>query len=101
MIYRYRIRKVSEAYYSQSEDMLMSRETSYKMAISLVEDKMYSEASWYNARAKEGTQWIPVSSISGYTAFYNLPGKVRRRISAGDRRRVERGQEVTFYACIY
>ena len=101
MIWRYDIRKVSEGFYSQSESMLMSSETSRNWATELYLDHFPSEGVWFDARAREGTQFVPMSSMTSYNEFYNLPKQARKHVKPGDRARVNRGQTVSIYACIY
>ena len=101
MIWRYDIRKVSEGFYSQSEYMLMSGETSRNLATDLYRDHLPSEAVYFDARAKEGTQFVLLASDSGYSAFARLPRRARKHVKPGDRKRVARGQTVSVYACIY
>jgi hypothetical protein len=100
MIWKYSIRKISEGYYSQSEYMLMSSETSRKWADDLYNDRLPCEASFFDARSREGTQWILLAADFGCTAFVRLPKEARKRITPKDRTRVERGQTVDIYACI-
>lgn len=99
MITKFVIKKVDHSYYITSEWRLYSTTELENMVVSLLEDRLWSEASWYAARTPP--VWIQEISDTSYTPFAALPPQARKRVKPEDRRRIERGTPIKVLACIY
>ena len=98
MIHKFTVKKLDNGLYCIQDYALYSPEASRKMADSLFLDWMWREASWYDARAREGTQFILESSVTSHTPGYELPPKARRKL---DRDKVRKGKKVSITVCLY
>jgi len=101
MIRRFTIKGHGQGYFSVCEDTLYSPETARNLAYDLRADGFYSEAGWYAARAREGTQFIRETSVGTRFWEYELPRKVLRKVTREQRHALDKGQTITVYACIY
>jgi len=100
MIHRYTIQLI-DAFYRVTEEQYMSVDALLDLADDLFRDKMCGEALWYLGRAKEGGQWIDVSSYAGPSFLYQIPDKARRKLRPGYTGRIEKGKVEVVTCCIY
>lgn len=105
-IHRYTIRENNEGYITVNEDELMSVDSLEDFIVSLIEDRLWGEMSWYRARQNEarkngGTIWISLGSWCDWHT--HLPPKAHKKYMANWSRnhKARKTEGCVIYTCVY